>query len=258
MKKLSVIVLVLLATTAAFAQKDSTKVKQPAAPVTPATKPAKKDWSKIKLANRANDHVMLQLGYDNWAGKPDTIQTTGFSRSFNFYFMYDMPFKTDPRFSVAGGLGIGCSNIFFSDQNVLVASTNPTLAFPSVSEGAKNFKKYKLVSTYLDIPVELRFALDPENTNSSWKFAVGVKVGILLSTYTKGKNEENAANQVINSYIEKESAKKYFNSSRLSPTVRISKGVFGIFAQYQITQFIKPAYGPPIYPFAAGIQISGL
>jgi hypothetical protein len=258
MKRFSAVVLVILVTASAFAQQDTTKLKAPAKPATTTTKSAKKDWSKVTLGNRANDHVMLQFAYDNWAGKPDTIQTVGFSRSFNFYFMYDMPFKTDPRFSIAGGLGLAWSNIFFSDQNVLIAATNPTLAFPSVSEGAKNFKKYKLVSSYLDVPIELRFALNPLNTNSSWKFAIGAKVGFLLAVYNKGKNEENSAGQVINSYIVKEVSKKYFNGVRLSPTFRVSKGPFGLYAQYQLTPFIKPAYGPNVYPFAIGFVLSGL
>ena len=76
-------------------------------------KPKKKDWSKVRLTNRANDHFMLQYGITNWANKPDSINTKGFSRSFNFYLMIDMPFKTDPRFSVAFGPGVGVDNIFF-------------------------------------------------------------------------------------------------------------------------------------------------
>src|ERR1700726_5345936 len=99
MKKFFVIALVLLTAAAAVAQKDTT---------TQTSK--KKDWSKVKLGHRANDHFMFQLGYDNWAGRPDTIQTTGLSRSVNVYFMLDFPFKSDPRFRAAAGLGIGSSN----------------------------------------------------------------------------------------------------------------------------------------------------
>jgi len=246
MKKIFAAALILLTVTTAFAQKDTTS-----------TKPTKKDWSKVLLGNRAADHFMIQFAYDNWAGRPDTIRTTGFSRSFNFYVMLDFPFKTDPRFSVGAGLGLASSNVFFDKQEVLVAALNPTLAFPDVSE-SNHFKKYKLVSTYLDIPLELRFAVNPENMNKSWKFAVGAKTGLLLSTYTKGKNLQNNVGQTINSFIEKESSKKYFNGVRLAPTVRISYGVFGIYAQYQITPFIKGTYGPNVYPFAIGLVLSGL
>jgi hypothetical protein len=254
MKRFLGIGFVLLVTNAAFAQKDTTTLKTPPAPP-PVNE--KKDWSKVKLTNRANDHFMAEVGYDNWAGKPDSVLTTGFSRSFNFYFMYDMPFKTDPRFSIAAGLGIGSSNIYFNQQQVLVAAQTPTLQFQN-TQGENHFKKFKLVSTYLDIPVELRFALDPENTNKSWKFAIGSKVGFLLSTYTKGKNLLNNANQSINNYIEKESSKAYFNGVRLSPTIRVSKGPIGIYAQYQVTPFAKTSEAAAMYPWAAGIVLSGL
>ncbi|HEX4849986.1 MAG TPA: outer membrane beta-barrel protein [Puia sp.] len=252
MKKILAVAFVLLTLNAAFAQnqKDSTTTKK-------TEKKEKKDWSKVLLGNRAADHFMIQIGYDNWSGKPDTITTVGFSRSFNFYVMFDFPFKTDPRFSVGAGLGIGSSNIFFDKQEVLVAALNPTLAFPNTAN-SDHFKKYKLVSTYLDIPLELRYAFNPENMNKSWKIALGAKTGFLLSTYTKGKNQLNAAGQTLNTFIEKESAKKYFNGVRLSPMIRVSYGVFGIYFQYQVTPFIKTQYGPAIYPYAIGIVLSGL
>src|SRR5579862_1989974 len=248
MKQLFIFALALVTVTTAFAQNDST------------TNSKKKDWSKVKLGRRADDHFMVQVGYDGWAATPDSISIQGFSRSFNFYFMFDMPFKTDPRWSVGAGLGIGSSNIFFHDEYVDVSGSKysgTTLAFTDQS-GGNHFKKFKLVSTYLEVPVELRYAIDPENTNKSWKFAVGVKTGLLLSTYTKAKNLENNANQVIDSYIEKESSKKYFNGARLVGTARISYGVFGIFGQLQATSFIKSGAGPAVYPFSIGICLSGL
>jgi len=258
MKKLFVIVWAFLATTAAFAQKkDSVSVVQKTTPAA-ATPPVKKDWSKISLARRANDHFMFQLGYDAWAGKPDSIHTKGFSRSANFYFMFDFPFKTDPRLSVGAGLGIGTSNIFFDKQKVDVASRgNPTLAFTEQS-GGDHFKKFKLVTAYLEAPIELRFALDPENTNKSWKFAVGTKIGLLLSAHTKGKTLQNNAGQTLANYTEKESSKQYFSGTRLAGTARISKGVFGVFGQFAITGLLKTNAGPTIYPFSIGISLSGL
>lgn len=247
----------LLATTTAFAQKkDSvTTIVKPAAPA--ATNPGKKDWSKVSLGRRANDHFMFQLGYDNWAQKPDSIHIQGFNRSANFYFMFDFPFKTDPRFSVGAGLGIGTSNIFFHNQQVRVSDNNPTLAFPDQSQ-TNHFKKFKLVTAYLEAPIELRFALDPENTNSSWKFAVGAKIGLMLSAHTKGKTLQNSFGQTIGNYTEKESSKQYFNSSKLAATARISKGPVGIFGQYQINSLIKTSLGPSVFPYSFGIVLSGL
>lgn len=250
-----------LATTAAFAQnKDSVTsiVKKPVSAAPAPAKKEKKDWSKIDLGKRANDHFMFQLGYDNWAAKPDSIHISGFNRSANFYFLFDFPFKTDPRFSIGAGLGIGTSNIFFHQQQVQVAAIgNSTLAFTDQS-GGNHFKKFKLVTTYLEVPLELRYAVDPENTNKSWKFAVGAKVGLMLSAYTKAKTWQNSAGQTLGNFTEKESSKQYFNSTKLAFTGRISKGFVGVFGQFQVNSLIKSSAGPAVFPFSFGIVLSGL
>jgi hypothetical protein len=74
---------------AVFAQSDTTK-----------TGKKKITYASLNLANRANDHFMIEFSYDNWVGKTDSMNTTGFSRGFAFYFMYDLPFKSDPLLQV--------------------------------------------------------------------------------------------------------------------------------------------------------------
>jgi hypothetical protein len=245
MKKLFSMALLIFFGHAVFAQSDTSAKK-------------KVTYASLNLANRANDHFMIEFSYDNWVGKTDSMRTTGFSRGFAFYFMYDFPFKTDPHFSVGAGLGIDASNIFFNQTEVGVATPgNLTLAFRDVSN-SDHFKKYKLVLTNLDLPLELRYAFNPENTNRSWKIALGVKAGLLLSTYTKGKNKENAAGQVINSYIAKESSTRFFNSGRLVATARVNYGWIGVFGTYQITALIKSGAGPAVNPYSIGIVLSGL
>jgi hypothetical protein len=245
MKKLITLSLALALVFPLFAQ-DSTIAK-----------PKKKDWSKVNLSNRPNDHFMLQLGYNGWQGMPDTINTKGIPRSFNMYFMFDFPFKTSPRFSVGLGLGLATDNFYLNKTTVDIAGrSSSSLTFKSVDSAY--FKKYKLATTYLEIPVELRFAADPENTNKSWKVAVGGKVGTMLSAMTKGKTLLSKNGGTINNYTEKIKSKRYFNSTRLSVTGRISKGIFGIYGTYQVNNFVKDGAGPDIRPFQIGISISGL
>ena len=250
MKKLLTVTAALFFLTTVFAQtKTDTTIKK-----TSTTQKNKKDWTKIDLSHRANDHFMLQFGYDGWAGLPDTLSITNVPRSVNIYFMYDFPFKTDERFSVAAGLGIGNSNVYFSSQPAPISPVPQQNA-----SGGTHFKKYKVVTTYLEIPIELRFAMDPENTNKTWKFAVGAKVGTLLSAYAKGKNVLNGTGQIQDPSIYKVNNKTYYNNIKLAGTIRVSKGPVGIFGQYQFTSLLKGAYGMPIvYPFSFGICLSGL
>jgi hypothetical protein len=252
MKKLITLSFALALVLPLFAQ-DSTK-----ATTAPAEKPKKRDWSKVNLSNRPNDHFMLQIGYNGWAQRPDTINMKGIPRSFNMYFMFDFPFKTNPRFSVGIGAGLGTDNMYLDKMTIDIAGRNTTsLSFKNVAD-TNYFKKYKILTTYLEAPIELRFAANPANTNKSWKIAVGGKIGTLLAASTKGKNLMNKNGGTISSYIEKEKSKRYFNGTRLSVTGRISKGVFGVYGSYQINNFIKDGFGPDIRPFQIGISISGL
>ena len=277
MKKIFITALVFLATTAAFAQKkhkhnqnppplpakDSTAaVSKTPVPLTntpaPAPNPKKRDWSKVDLSKRAADHFMVQFGYDNWLGTPDTINIKGFNHSEGFYFMYDFPFKTDARFSVGAGIGIGSSNIYFNQTYPQVAAyTNTTLAFTNTVGGTGGYKKFKLTTTYLELPIELRFALDPEHMDKSWKFAIGTKIGLMLSAYTKGKDPLNNG-QVVSNISVKESSKQFFSTPKFAPMVRVSKGVFGIYAQLQANPLIKSGAGPSVFPFSFGFVLSGL
>jgi hypothetical protein len=247
MKKLVSMALLVFLGHAVFAQSDTTK-----------TGKKKFTYASLNLKNRANDHFMIEFSYDNWVGKTDSMNTTGFSRGFAFYFMYDFPFKSDPHFSVGAGIGIDASNIFFDKTLVLVADGgNQTLAFRNVAN-SDHFKKYKLVLTNLEVPIELRYAFNPENTNKSWKIALGIKAGVLLSAYTKGKDLENAAGQITNYYIEKKSSTKFFNGGRIVGTFRVNYGWIGVFSQLQLTPLIKNGAGPTVNPYSVGLVLSGL
>lgn len=262
MRKFTAVLSALILTLAVQAQTDSSATEARStqaapAPVKEKVSTPKKDWSKVKLGGRANDHFMIQTGYETWSQVPDSIRLKGFGRHLNIYLMMDFPFKVDPRFSVGIGVGIGSSNVFFDKHEVQIAGTSQTLQFRNLAD-TNHFKKYKLVNVWAEVPVELRFALDPENTNKSWKFALGAKVGTMVNAHTKGKNFQTKSGGTINNYTEKINSRRYFNNLRLAATARISYGPFGIYGAYQINSLIKDNQGPPVHPVSIGLTISGL
>jgi hypothetical protein len=247
MKRFLSILLALAVFTQVSGQLDSSK-----------TKSSKKDWSKLNLKSRAKDHFMMQFGLNKWTNTPDSINASGFARSFNGYFMMDFPFDTYPRFSVGLGAGLGADNQYFEKTRIdITGSRADRLGFENMVS-SDHFKKYKLTTVYLEAPVELRFILNPEKPHSSLKGALGVKVGTLLTSYTKGKNLLDVNGSLVNGYTAKEKSKKYFNNSRLSVMGRVGFGVFSVYASYQINTFIKDGYGPLVHPLQFGIAVSGL
>ena len=232
---------------------DTTQVRT----ITPPSQ--KKDWNKLDLSTRANDHFMLQYGVDAWPNLPDSINTSGFSRHFNAYLMIDKPFRSSPKFSLAFGIGVGSSNIFFSDTYINLKSTTTTLPFTNVSE-ADHFDKFKLNTVYAEIPLEFRFVTNPAQPDKGFKIALGIKGGLLLSAHTKGKNLIDSTGKSVydSKYISKEHEKQFINSSRFALTGRVGYGHVSLDGSYQVTSFLKTGAGPKINPYSVGITLSGL
>lgn len=218
----------------------------------------KKDWSKIDLSKRPADHFMVQTGFQSWVNTNDSISTSGLGRFFNFYGMYDKPSKANPHYSTAFGLGITTDNMYFGSSNVINIKGGSAVGFGS--NGTNYYKKMKLATVYVEIPVELRYYSNPENPNKSWKFAVGLKGGILLKAYSKGKNyvDNTGGSLYGNSYVVKEKNNAYFNSFDGRGSFRVGYGIFSLYTDFQITPVFKTNYGPPVRNFTFGISISGL
>ncbi len=239
MKKIVLIAFAFISVSAATAQKE------------------KKDFDKV--FNRAGDHIMFQASSDHWMGAPDSINSRikSLSRGGSIYIMLNRPFKGSPHMSVAFGVGVSSSSIFFKNMSVGVTSLTTTLPFTNL-DSSDHFKKYKLNTTYLEAPIELRYTTDPLNENKSFKIALGVKVGTLLNAHTKGKSPEDKTDASINSYTEKENSKRFINSTRLSATARVGYGHYSLFGTYQINSVFKTGVAADIKLFTVGFCLSGL
>ncbi|HNB80547.1 MAG TPA: outer membrane beta-barrel protein [Chitinophagaceae bacterium] len=211
---------------------------------------AQKTGEKDQFSMPSRDYVMLQLGYDSWLNAPDSIQITGLGRSLNGYLCYDFPILKS-NFSFAAGVGIGTSNIYFKDQEVLLADTTSAIQFVPETQA---YKKYKLNATYIEAPFELRFSGNKENRNKGFKAAVGLRVGTLAAAHTKGKRTYN--NKPI---TEKVNTKRYLDSWRYAATLRLGYGNVSLFGAYQLNGLFRSNSGPEdIRPFSVGICLSGL
>lgn len=240
MRKLLVVVLVLLSSVPAFSQ-------------------TAKEKKNKDILSRSGDHLMLQISSDHWLQAPDSVTShiKGLSRGLNAYVMLNKPFRVDPRFSIAFGIGIGSSNIYFKKMTLDIASSSTTLPFIA-TDTTDRFKKFKLSTTFAEIPIEFRFTSNPDKPNKAIKVALGAKIGTLLNAHTKGKITQNASGKTLSNAIEKTSSKSYFNTTRLALTARIGYGNFTLFGAYNMTAMFKDAVTSDIKLLQVGITFSGL
>lgn len=216
-------------------------------------KPAENNSQRTsQFSGRAADHFMIQLGYNGWAGSPDSLRTGGLNRTFNMYFMFDFPFKSDRRFSAAIGAGLGTDNMFFKKTSVDLRKYPLNFVHDSVS----SYKKYKIATGYLEVPLELRFTSNPEKFNKSLKVALGIKVGTMIDAHTKAKFSRDR--EGYGGYTQKVKDKRNFNTTRLAGTIRVGYGAFSLFGTYQLNDFIRDGAGPNVKPYSIGLTVSGL
>lgn len=204
----------------------------------------------VNKLTHSNDFLMIQLSYDGWAGKPDSLKS-GLNRGFNIALMYDFPFKKS-KMSLAAGLGFSTSGVYLKDHYMEIGKNNSSVAsFPSSS-----YKKNKVATTYLEIPIELRYRSVPDNANKGFKAAIGVKVGALVDAHTKVKY--TGANG--NKEFDKVSNKGFFNPWRFAATARVGYGNFALFGAYSLNPLLKDnaANNLDIRPYSIGIALSGL
>lgn len=246
MKKLFTVFLISLLVNSAFGQRGADSLTSP---------------SIRNIESRSKDHLHFQLGSNFWLQSPDSVFTKGLSRSFNAYLFFDLPFKTDPRFSIGIGVGAGSDHMFF-DKNArrdLDITNNSGIRFRKLTGADTNnvYKSMKLHTAYLEAPVELRFMSNPLQHQKSWKFALGMKIGTLITAVDKTRFDRDAAGN--RNYNIKVKDRKNFNNLRIAGYARVGYGNFGLFFQYQLNDFIKEGQGPnQIRPFQAGFTFSGL
>jgi hypothetical protein len=213
----------------------------------------------IKVGKRSADHIMLQVGSNFWMGMPDSVSrfTKRLNRSVGVYAMFDKQFKTMPKLSVGFGLGIGVSNMYFNRMELRIDKFDSKLPFIRTDTG-NNYKKFKLATAYLELPVELRYMTNPTTPNKSWKIAIGAKIGTLVNAHTRARTLQNAAGTAFNKNSYKVNSKNYISGTRLAATVRFGYGIYSVFGTYNFTSVFKDGAAADIKGGQVGFCISGL
>ena len=200
----------------------------------------------------ARDFVMLQFTYEGWANKPDSIKTGGFGRGFNGYICYDFPIQKS-SFSFAAGVGVGSANIYFDDQEIRLTDTGARGSAVAFVPETIDYKKYKINTTYLEAPFELRYFGQKNNRNKGFKAAIGMRAGILVGAHVKDSRTVDGVK-----VIDKVNTKRYLDKYRFSATARIGWGNMSVFGSYNLTSLYQEGAGPDVVPFSLGICLSGL
>ena len=210
---------------------------------------------KDQLKIDTRDRLIFQITHDNWMNKPDSVKVKWFNRGFSGYLQYDQPLFKSKNVSVAPGIGIASHNVYFNSR----IEKNDTATYFQPLADSITYSKNKLNTTYADIPLELRFRTNPNKFNKTWKLALGIKVGYLLSATHKyrGKNYGILGNRPLDEEIKvKDKFVPNMNKLRYGTMVRLGYSNFNIFAFYSLSTLFDTNKGPGIHPFSVGFSFN--
>jgi hypothetical protein len=208
---------------------------------------------RAQLRTAPSDHFMMQVGYNNWINKPDSVNTKTLGYVFNLYVCYNFPIKKT-RLSFAAGIGLNNQVVYLKNQMLVRNDTGILGTAAHIYDDSNgDYKRYKVNTVYLQAPFELRYYGNLKNHDKGFKAALGVQVGALLGAHTKGITSVGGS-----LFKEKVSGRKFLSPWNFAATARVGYGHLSIFGSYNITNVFRDTNGPELTPFSMGICISGL
>lgn len=184
----------------------------------------------------------LEFGFNQDMSGPTDFSLGFFgSRTVNVYYQYELRLFKSP-ISIVPGIGFSFERYRFKNNYVMgytnTTSDQVTLIAPGTGAPYPNVRKSLLVTNYLDVPVEIRYTMKPDDPTRSFKIAVGGRIGYLFDPFSKVKYKED-------SEVKKIKDKQDFNLTRIryGLTGRIGFGNFALFGYYNLTPLFEKGKG---------------
>jgi hypothetical protein len=186
----------------------------------------------------------LDVFTDIWQDVPKGVSPKTINPGVNIFGSYNYIFG-ESNFSFSPGIGLGIHNMYNSSWIRTVADSTYFEEIPD----SINYKKSKFTSTYLDIPIEIRY-----KSKSEFRVAVGFKFGFLLKGQTKYKGDDYLENNT-HRVIYKKAKIKNQEKNRYGFTARIGYKWLNLWGYYQLSTLFVEDKGPEMYPISVGLTI---
>ena len=193
----------------------------------------------------------MNFGFNFLDGAPDDMDLRFWpSKGVSFYYLYDMPIG-ESKFSFHPGFGVAFESYAF-EQNVTVDYPIGADSAQIVSLDPEQYEtvdKSKLVTHYVDVPLEFRFYT--KENQRGFMVALGGKVGYLFSSYTKIAYENDGRE-----FTDK--SRRDLNLSRIRYGVHARLGFRGIHlhGQYMFSDLFKSDGGPQTNNYKIGLSFA--
>lgn len=215
MKKLLVLVCVLLSANLSIAQQVT------------------ETGEKSKARNEHQDHMLIDFGYVTLTNKPPGLDFKWYNNALNIQIFYDQLFG---QTGFSGAVGVGFSTQSYYSNKQVRRDTNRLNDYSTWLTPEKDYNKNKISTSYIDIPLEIRYRSAIDDLGYRWKFSVGGKVGFLIDTHDKLVDKEGIKYKTYHF--------PDMNRVRAGLVARAGYGKINFSTFFSLTEFFVPGRGP--------------
>lgn len=194
------------------------------------------------------DQLSFTLVGSQWLAGNDAPRPSAFSRGINLQMMYPVIGK---RSNVAMALGFGfASQNYFLDHFLI--SNHDGVWFTPIPDSL-DYRKYKISTNYLTLPVELRIRTNPDkHYRRSFKIYPGFRIGGLVNVHTKyiGQDPQTLEHIKVKAYHI-----RHIDKLNYGITLRIGYGKIMAHGYYALNPLFDAETIEPVYPVELGISI---
>ncbi len=183
----------------------------------------------------------FEFGFNRDLNGPDEF-SPGFigSRTANVYYQYEFRLFKSP-ISIVPGIGLSLERHQMNNNYTLAYENSTSDEVVLVAPGDSPYpdiRKSMIITNYLEMPVEIRYTLKPDDPTRSFKVAFGGRIGYLFSSSSKIKYEEN-------SEIKKIKDKQDFNLNKIRYGLsgKLGFGNFMFFGYYNLSPLFEGGNG---------------
>ena len=180
----------------------------------------------------------VELGFNRAISGPSEFDLGFFgSRTANIYYQNDFRLFNSP-ISIVPGIGLSLERFQFKNEYSITDNDGSPVLVSPANSSIPNIKKSLLVTNYVDVPVEIRYTLNPDDPTRSFKVGVGGRIGYLYDSFAKIKYSEDSQTKLI-----KDKQDYKLNKIRYGLTGRIGFGNVSFFGYYNLSPLFEKGKG---------------
>ena len=202
------------------------------------------EGEKTEERNKHQDHMLIDFGYETFSSRPGFTDFQWYNNGLNIQLFYDKLFGQS---GFSGAVGVGFSTQSYYSNKQIRRDTNKTILYSDWLTPQSTYEKNKVSTSWVEVPIELRFRSKTDDWGYRWKFSIGGKIGFLIDSHDKLVDKNGVKYKTY-----------YFpdmNKVRAGVIARAGYGKVNFTTFFSLTEFFVPGRGPEMKQISFAISL---